>query len=601
MPKKSVRNAFYFFMKELEPKLRKEGRVFPNGMADIVPLAHPQWKALSDNEKARFERMAKEYKASMRGVDGDKYRLDNVGNIIADRKDPMKEMEKRHKRERQAVVAPWVGKDIMDEVFYFINFQILCCTEDGHYLPCEMAILEYSLRKGIIRHYHKFVCPGAIPTGYRFDCMNHSERTHQIPVENFELADANYIGLWTQIENFINYRGEKPEDPPLYCLNEDIDKTEYCLAWIAQQSCLGRPQRLKKVYELVGLVVDLYANAGHPNMSPSRVQDHLSVNTWDFTRNTRCDWHEEHDCKFCSLGIVRRYAFAISDSLSALLEFPLTDKHIPSTKDDGPACITLPPTSYSVKPNPAQMRSSRGRGRGSNWVPGRSSALNRPQQTFQSRRNDFGDDDDDDDDVETEPEGYKTSVRRPNMPVMWTPVPKVQESVQESNLDTGDTNEWPSLGGPAPVKFAGRASAPDPRQAPFPPNMWQSGGDLGQYRDPEEEAMSVKSVMQGQTIPLQETSPAPPSFPQMRIPSIGEPAPSPATPAMGPLMGQGRGRGVLGQSGQNRPPVGRGYAPPIAGRGIGRGTGAMGRGYIQPGMVIAQQGLQNMSFCNGER
>ena len=55
MPKKPVRNAFYFFMKELEPKLRKEGRVFPNGMADIVPLAHPQWKVRTSTSSLYFK------------------------------------------------------------------------------------------------------------------------------------------------------------------------------------------------------------------------------------------------------------------------------------------------------------------------------------------------------------------------------------------------------------------------------------------------------------------------------------------------------------------------------------------------------------------
>jgi len=43
MPKKPVRNAFYFFMKDIEPELRREGRII-NGMNDIVPIAHPRWK-----------------------------------------------------------------------------------------------------------------------------------------------------------------------------------------------------------------------------------------------------------------------------------------------------------------------------------------------------------------------------------------------------------------------------------------------------------------------------------------------------------------------------------------------------------------------------
>lgn len=51
MPKKPARNAFYFFMKDIEPALRKEGRVFPNGVQDLVPIAHPRWKVCITNRK----------------------------------------------------------------------------------------------------------------------------------------------------------------------------------------------------------------------------------------------------------------------------------------------------------------------------------------------------------------------------------------------------------------------------------------------------------------------------------------------------------------------------------------------------------------------
>ena len=54
-------------------------------------------------------------------------------------------------------------------------------------------------------------------TNHVHSCIT-GDNTHQIPVENFELADSNYRGLWIQIENFINPQGEKPNHPPLYCL-----------------------------------------------------------------------------------------------------------------------------------------------------------------------------------------------------------------------------------------------------------------------------------------------------------------------------------------------------------------------------------------------
>jgi len=41
---KQQKNAFYFYMQELMQDLKREGRVFPGGLADVVPIAHPRFK-----------------------------------------------------------------------------------------------------------------------------------------------------------------------------------------------------------------------------------------------------------------------------------------------------------------------------------------------------------------------------------------------------------------------------------------------------------------------------------------------------------------------------------------------------------------------------
>lgn len=38
---------------------------------------------LPEAEKDRYERIAKEYKAKMRGAEGDKYKLDNAGHLLS--------------------------------------------------------------------------------------------------------------------------------------------------------------------------------------------------------------------------------------------------------------------------------------------------------------------------------------------------------------------------------------------------------------------------------------------------------------------------------------------------------------------------------------
>lgn len=43
---KQQKNGFYFYMQALMPELKREGRVFPGGMADVVAIAHPRFKVL---------------------------------------------------------------------------------------------------------------------------------------------------------------------------------------------------------------------------------------------------------------------------------------------------------------------------------------------------------------------------------------------------------------------------------------------------------------------------------------------------------------------------------------------------------------------------
>ena len=49
--------------------------------------------------------------------------------------------------------------------FYFVDVQSLCeilDKEDGRYLPCEIAAVEFSLSYGIHRVFHKFIDPGEL-------------------------------------------------------------------------------------------------------------------------------------------------------------------------------------------------------------------------------------------------------------------------------------------------------------------------------------------------------------------------------------------------------------------------------------------------------
>lgn len=80
-----------------------------------------------------------------------------------ERRDYAAEMDVRRERERETLRNSFPpGRDVVLEKFYFIDFQSLCeiPKEEYKYLPCEVAVVEYTMHSGILRNFHKFIDPG---------------------------------------------------------------------------------------------------------------------------------------------------------------------------------------------------------------------------------------------------------------------------------------------------------------------------------------------------------------------------------------------------------------------------------------------------------
>ena len=53
-----------------------------------------------------------------------------------------------------------------------------------------------------------FINPGPIPIGYRYEAQSQSDRTHNIPVEGFELAVKDYREILSQLQTFVSSGSE---------------------------------------------------------------------------------------------------------------------------------------------------------------------------------------------------------------------------------------------------------------------------------------------------------------------------------------------------------------------------------------------------------
>ncbi|XP_076457776.1 uncharacterized protein LOC143291662 isoform X2 [Babylonia areolata] len=373
-PKKQQVNGFWLFAQNNKAKWKAQGLTVATN-DQLLALASPLWKGMPKEDKKQWDARAKEERQQRKLEGGDYDRMDNTGQVIATRIDSFEEARKRREREIAETTSHWHGKDLTEERFYFINFQEMCEVTEGEtvkreWLPREMAIGEYSLRGGIINYYHQLIWPGGIPLGFRLSAENQSSEFHRIPVEELEQDSRDYGAIIENAEKLVRGGMRDGQYPPLYCLTKEYEKTKNLCEWLWVHSGrgMGRSNPLGRIHSVEDMVVQLLAFSGKPevkNVAKFLVTNNLEGSRWDYISSTACSLHQSLDVsRNCSLSVVRRYMYTVSDSVCAHYDLQLTENHVPAKDKSETLPFRMIPQSRI-----SGLQASSGRGRGGRKPP----------------------------------------------------------------------------------------------------------------------------------------------------------------------------------------------------------------------------------------
>ncbi|XP_021100391.1 protein maelstrom homolog isoform X3 [Heterocephalus glaber] len=269
--RRASRNAYYFFVQEKIPELRRRGLPVAR-VADAIPYCSADWALLREEEKEKYSEMAREWRAAQGKEPGPS--------------------------ETQKLVSTPLrkpGKFIPKPCFS----------------PPDMSSLSLKSDQG------------EIPRGFRFHCQAASDSTHKIPISNFEFGHDQA----TVLQNFYKFIHPNLGNwPSIYCKSDDRARVNWCLKRMARVSEIRQDIELLTVEDLV---VGIYQQKFLKEPSKTWVRSLLDVAMWDYSSNTRCKWHEEHDILFCALAVCKKIAYCISNSLATLFGIQLTGAHIP--------------------------------------------------------------------------------------------------------------------------------------------------------------------------------------------------------------------------------------------------------------------------------
>ncbi|XP_008049639.1 protein maelstrom homolog isoform X2 [Carlito syrichta] len=291
--RRASRNAYYFFVQEKIPELRRRGLPVTR-VADAIPYCSADW--------------AKPVSTPLRRPD----------MLVPKQNDSPPDMSSLSLESDQALLG--------EGIFYFLN--IFSHGElpphcEQRFLPCEIGCVKYSLQEGIMADFHSFINPGEIPRGFRFHCQAASDSSHKIPISNFEFGHDQATVLQNLYKFIHPYPGKWP---PIYCKSDDRARVNWCLKHMEKASEIRQDLQLFTVEDLI---VGIYQEKFLKEPSKTWVRSFLDVAMWDYSSNTRCKWHEENDILFCALAVCKKISYCISNSLATLFGIQLTEAHVP--------------------------------------------------------------------------------------------------------------------------------------------------------------------------------------------------------------------------------------------------------------------------------
>jgi len=358
-PKKNrgAKNDFWFFMQDQKKKeLTREGISWKDN-EELAQMCNSKWKHIGDRERLRYKEIAKKWKETEKNNLENKF--DAQGRSLADlqraqdqqvnaRKDMLERIEFIIKKARQ-------NNRETEQSFFLIHFNILVKIdkpdkEDGNmFLPCEYALVEFSLKEGIKNEVHGFMYPSVAHNTliqYTHDIREKAGKTHRLdpidePLRSLNPKDrrrSDYSGILSTIKKMINPE-ENSEYPPLFTLEDEVECVSKIMEDLFDQSGQREGRGKIQIFEIHQLFFRLQSI---DTPEEERYDDDIllkekvEAEIYNYTADMACAFHEDEvdEPKYCSLMGVKRWAYIICDHLCQYYGVDLIEgKHIPVDLD----------------------------------------------------------------------------------------------------------------------------------------------------------------------------------------------------------------------------------------------------------------------------
>lgn len=172
--------------------------------------------------------------------------------------------------------------------------------------------------------------------GYLSRCMDSQRDVHHIPLDSSQsiklVKGRSYGSIYRDIYEFVTRAGD--DVPCLFCMGDDVEETSFGLEYLHDQARVEYV-KLPELHPLVADLECLVTAYTQNHLSFAQCTDLLTKYSYDYSSNTRCEFHDEEGTVCCALALVKRKAYLISDAMCPMHNIQVTPLHLPVESSAG--------------------------------------------------------------------------------------------------------------------------------------------------------------------------------------------------------------------------------------------------------------------------
>jgi len=288
-------SAYFFYFQEQKRKMPKWKT---KTKKELDAFVYESWKQCSYNEKKVYYDMEKEERERI------------AFSLKRDAEEKMK--LKLQELTIHNLVQDKPIDQLLTHEFYVMHCYIFAKTdEESIFVPAEMSCATFSIQDGLRRVYHAFPRPGKIPLGYKGRCLQTSDASHKIPLDNDDEEMKMKINYKEDAEIIHDLEGIIAGEN-IFVMPELMKQVEGVLKVVADRA--GREDFISKI-SVLPLPNLLYDLVNRPSlMLPSVIiaEHELQQPRFLYHPGFNCEWHEKMtETSCCSSAQVKMLTFTM--------------------------------------------------------------------------------------------------------------------------------------------------------------------------------------------------------------------------------------------------------------------------------------------------